>query len=260
MNNSSILELNNRKLDNCLFSIIVIPVKAYFKTNHDYSKERELYLFFSCNIQGKRKYLTTVFSDNFSKTSDWYDFLLSLKNKGIAVTLYALIPNNEYLSRALKLAFNEITIFISFIETYTKLIKYHSSDYANSLLSKVKKLYLSETLEEFNIYFQTFEEEYLSIPFIHDLLENDLKQIKQYYNVELQLRKFIFSFYFCRDLFKRLLVISHIDDFSSIDEFITHLILDIQRIELKMFCSKKDLKYIINKLYTEYGNLIKTYL
>ena len=261
MNNSSILELNNRKLDNCLFSIIIIPVKAYFKTNNNFSIERELYLFFSCNIQGKRKYITTVFKDKYPKVSDWYDFILSLKAKGINITLYAIIPNNDFLSKALKLAFNEINIYVSFLEIYAKLTKYHSANYANRLFEEVRKLYLTSTLEEYDIYFNSFKEEYLNLPFINDLLEEDLKRIKPYYDIELNFRKYILSFYFCRELFKRLVVISHSkDSFSSIDEFITCILPDIRRIELKMFCSKKDLKFIINKVYTQYGNLIKSYL
>ena len=91
MNNSSVNELNNRLLDNCLISINVIPIKIYFKEDDDFIVQKELYLFFSCNINGKRKYITSVFKDNFDKTSLWYDFLLSLKNKGIDVILFAII-------------------------------------------------------------------------------------------------------------------------------------------------------------------------
>ena len=62
LNNNNVAELNNRKFDNCLISILVIPIKIYFKEAEDLVNEKELYLFFSCNIQGKRKYLTSIFN------------------------------------------------------------------------------------------------------------------------------------------------------------------------------------------------------
>lgn len=261
LNNNNISELNNRKFDNCLISIIVIPIKIYFKESEDLVNEKELYLFFSCNIQGKRKYLTSVFKDNYTKTSDWYDFMQSFKSKGINVVIYALIPNNEYLSKALKLAFNDIFVFISYIETITKLSKYYTSSYTNSIFNEVRKIYLAKDINEYEVNLVSFKEEYLNFPFIIDLFESDLKRAKQYYGVSYELRRFIFSFYFSRDLYKRLIVISHSKTyFTSVDEFISLLIPDIQRFELRMFCPKNELNNIINILYNDKKELIKDYL
>ena len=261
MNNSNVLELNNRKLDNCLFSIIVIPIKAYFKEENSFSEEKELYLIFGCNIQGKRKYLTTVFKEDFAKTSDWYNFLLSLKERGIQILLYALIPNNEYLSKALNLAFKEIKVYISFLETFIKLKKYYTISYTNKVFENIRKLYLSKSIEEYETQLEVFNNEYLQTPFIYDLFESDVKRAKQYYDTEYEFRRFIFSFYFCRELFKKLIVISHSKpNFSSIEDFVTSLLPDIQRIELRMFCPKKEIKSIINKIYEDKKDLIKNYL
>ena len=38
MNNQTVLELNNRTLDNCLFSLIIIPTKIYYKEGENLVK------------------------------------------------------------------------------------------------------------------------------------------------------------------------------------------------------------------------------
>jgi len=260
MSNLSINDINNRNLDSCLINVIVIPTKVSFKV-----KERiinyELYSFFGTNINGKRVYLTTIIKDYYNKTSSWYDLLLSLKNKGINNIFYAVIPNNLELSKALKLAFNEINIFISYFDTINKLNKYYSNNYSNSLESKVYKLYLSKDISDYELIINEFKEEYLNIPFISDLVHDDLIRIKQYINHDYEFRKFIFSFFFFRDTSKVLRSISNSKDyFSSIDEFVQKLLPFIQKIEKAMFCSKNTLKYIINILYANNKELIKYYL
>ena len=261
MNNQTVLELNNRTLDNCLFSLIIIPTKIYYKEGENLVNEKEIYLFFYCNIQGKRKYLSCVFKDDYPKASDWYNLLLTFKSRGINVILYSIIPNNIQLSKALKLAFPEIDSFISCFESISKLSKYYTITYSNGLFEKAKRIYLSKDLNEYDLALQDFKEEYLNYSFIYDLLEDDLKRAKQYYNVDYELRNFIFAFYFYRDHYKKISTISHSKTyFSSLDEFTQELIPDIQRIECRMFCPKKDLINIIDKLYTDKKDLIKLYL
>lgn len=261
MNNQTICELNNRNLDNCLFSIMVIPTKIYFKENDNFTSEKVLYLIFACNIRGVRKYISAVFSNDFENTSSWYDLILTLKSRGINSILYAIIPKNDKLSKALKLLFSGIEIFISCFDTINKLSKYYSCDYSYLLLDNVKKVYLSPTKEDYEIALNNFNEKYLDILFIRDLLDEDLKRAKKYYDTDFELRKFIFSFYFFREITKRITVISHSRPyFVSINEFIEILIPDIIRIESRMFCTKDQLKNIINKIYLTKGDLIKPYL
>ena len=261
MNNNSVTELKNRDLDNCLISIYIITTKIYFKQNNDYIVEKELYSFFSCNISGKRKFIVSVFKDDFNKTSLWYDFILSLKNKGIKMILYAVIPNNEYLSKAFKLAFNNIIIFISYLEIVTKLSKYYTDSYSKSIFEKVKSIYIAKDITQYELCLAEFKDEYLNFSYIYDIIQDDLKRTKQYYNYSFELRNFIFSCYFCREVYKKLLVISHSQNyFSSIDEFISLFLPYIQRFESRMFCTKNDLNNFINILYSEKKELIISYL
>lgn len=261
MNNSTIEELNNRLFDPCLFSILIVPTKIYYKVSDNFIQEREIYIFFSCNITAKRKYLTSVFADEFVKTSDWYNFLLNLKNRGISVVLYAVIQNNESLLKTFKLAFSEIYVFISCYEAVNKLSRYYSYSYSKSILGKVKKIFLSPSVEEYEVVLNDFTEKYTNFRFVYDILEEDLKRARIYYNIDFKIRNFIFSFYFVRDITKRISVISHSKPyFSSLDDFIIPLIPNIQTLETRMFCTKNELNNVINLIYDDKKDLIISYL
>lgn len=261
MNNQTINEINNRKLDPCLFSIMVISSKIYFKEKEDLINEKEVYIFFSCNIHGKRKYLTSVFKDDFSKTSDWYNFFVYLKSRGINALFYAVIPDNDILSKALKLAFNDINIFISCFEAINKLSKFYSCNYSKSITNKVKKVFLSKSINDYEVALCEFRDEFLNFKFVYDILEDDLKRARTYYDIDFNLRKFIFSFYFVREINKKIVSASHSKPFfSSLDDLIVILIPDIQRIESRMFCPKNELNNIINILYNDKKDLLISYL
>lgn len=250
MINLTVTELNNRTLDECYISIIVIPSKILYEKKEGLVNEVELYSFFGCNIEGKRRYITTVFKDNYIKTSDWYDFLLSLKNKGISNIFFAIISNNIELSKALKLVFSEIQVFISCFDTINKLYKYYSYSYSNPIASNVYQVYIAKDISQYELLLKEFKEKYLNLTFISDLLQEDLNRARKYCEYDYELRKFIFSFYFYRDTLKSLRTISRSKhSFSSINEIIQELLPYIQRIESSMFCPKKQLNYIINLLY-----------
>ena len=241
MNNQTICELNNRNLDNCLFSIMIIPTKIYFKENNNLTNEKTLYLIFACNIRGIRKYISSIFYDDFNSTSSWYDYIQSLKSKGINCILYAVIPNNDKLSKALKLSFQGIEIFISCFETINKLSKYYSCDYSYLLMDNVKNIYLSPTKEDYEIALNDFNEKYLEILFIRDLLDNDLKRAKQYYNTDFELRKFIFSFYFFREITKKsLLFLTPNHFFVQLMSLLKYLFLILLELKAECFVQKNN--------------------
>lgn len=261
MNNTTVQELNNRNLYKCFISIIVVPTKIYYKEKEDLINEVELYSFFGNNIEGKRQYLTTVLKDDFNKTSKWYDLLLSLKNRGISNVFYAVTTNNEELNKALKLAFNEIQIFISCFDTIYKLSKYYTTSYSNCLASKINRIYQAKDINDYELVVNEFKEEYLQFSFISDLLDEDLKRARKYCEYDYEFRRFIFSYFFYRDTSKALRIASRSKKhFTSIDEIIKELLPYIKKIETGMFCPKKKLKYIINILYETKKELIKCYL
>ena len=261
MNNSSISELNNRNLDLCYFSVYCIPVTIYFNYGNYYINQRELYIFFGCNLKGIRKYIISCFKDEFTKTSDWYNFFLSLKKRNITNIIFVSIPDNPFLKEALSLAFNGIEVFYSFYDIWNIFYKYYSGKTFRNFLTTIRELYLSTDVNLYHITYQNFLSDYKDSQFIIDMLDHHLKKIENYYYLDLELRKAIFAFYFNRELIKKLMVISHSKPyFSSIEEFTQELIPIIQVIESKMYCSKIRWVNIINLIYSSKRELIKCYL
>lgn len=261
MNNQTIEELNNRYLDPCLISIIVIPISIYHKESEYLITQKRVYVFFSCNIHGVRKYITSVFESNFPKTSDWYDFLLNIKQRGINVCLYAVIPNDNNLAKALQIAFPNVSVCISCFDPINKLSKYYTIGYTSNILKHIRAIFLSEDLNCYNLAINNFKEEYGNTLFISDILDSDLKRAKKYYDLPLEVRNFIFSFYFYRDISKNLYkIINSKDYFSSLDELISLFIPNIILLEKRMFCSKNQLINVINFLYSSNKELIISYL
>ena len=261
MNNQTVYELNNRNLDNCYFSIICFSTKILMKDGDNNINSKNMYTFYGCNLLGVRKFIGNVVSDDFPKTSDWYNYLLKLKNRHLKQVLYVVLPNNNYLKDAFKLAFKDCEIFISCFEAINKLFKYYTSGFTTNIYGIIKDIYLSETIDDYELAVTKFNEIYGDSQFILDLLSSDIKNAKTYYSYNFILRKHIFSFYFYRDTFKRLITQSHSkDSFNNSDQF-TELLLDIIKTnERKMYAPKLEWINVINTIYPLKKDLIKDYL
>ena len=183
--NQTINLLNNRKLEECYFSIICIPTKLYFCENEDYINETEFYVLYGCNMQGVRKFITVVNTKYYNKTSDWYGLLTKLQQRGVKIVLYALTPDNKYLEAALKLAFNGIDTFYTCYTAINKLSKYYTDSYNAPYLSIIRDIYLSSNINEYNLYLEKFNEEYKTTQFILELLTKDFELAKTYYKLSI---------------------------------------------------------------------------
>lgn len=261
MNNQTVNELNNRNLDSCYFSIMCFPTNIYFKSSETDINQKTLYVFYGCNMQGVRKFITAVISDEFNKISDWYNFFLKFKKRKLEIILYANIPNNKHMKDALSLAFPEIQIFISCFDPINKIFKYFTASYNTNIFSIIKNIYLSDDLNGYEASLSTFYDEFGSNQFLIDLLDNDLKSAKKYYDFDIILRKHILCFYFYRDTIKKLNSFSHSKPyFCNVNEYIELMIDLIKRNETKMYSSKSDWLNLINFIYSTKKELIKCYL
>ena len=261
MNNQTVNELNNRKLDHCFFCIYSIPTTIYFKEGDDFINPKTLLTFFGCNIQGKRRYISSCFLDDLSRPSDWYDFFLSFKDKSIDVILFALLPNIPIIKQSFTLAFPMSKYFFSYCDSLSKINRYFTVKYSSNTFTYIKNIFVSKTIDEYNIAYLDFKNKFYYSQFLIDLLDDDFIKAKDNYSFDFALRKHIFAFYFIKETIKKLTVISHAKPyFSSIDEFIELCVPIIQIIEKKNYCSKADWIDVINLIYDDNKDLIKCYL
>lgn len=261
MNNQSINEVLNRDLDSCFFSIYFLSGKLFYDMGNDYIKERTFYNIFYCNIKGERRYINTIFEDEFTKGSDWYNLFSLWKKKGCEVILHAIIPENKKLKEALSLAFPEVKTFLSCYETLRKIRTYFSTNFSCKVLMQIKNIYLAKDINDFNFQKEEFLNDASDYPFISDLTECDFKYAKKYIEIPLELRRHIFSFYFMREQIKSINKYANSKpSFSTIKEFQELLIPIIQSIELRMYCPKKEWNTVLSIVYKEQKELIYKYL
>jgi len=255
-------ELHNRKLDGCYFSIMCIPTTIYLKEGgDDFPKKKTIYIFLGTNLQGVRKYITSVISDNYSKTSDWYNLFMNLKQRNIETVLFANIPDNKPLKDALNLSFKDIKIFISCFEIINKIFRYYPKKYTSNVFNVVKNIYLSNTIKEYDDAINIFYDEFSNSKFLIDIIEPCFKTIKSYYDYNFTLRYHIFSFFFYRDTYKNLSSFSKSKSFFySLDEYINLISNLIKKTETRMYSSKNEWIKLINIIYEDKNDLIKRYL
>ena len=219
-----------------------------------------VYLFYGCNLLGKRKFLASIIASNLSLTSSWYDFFQSFRSRGLEQIVYAVLPNNKQLIDALKLSFLNVESILSIFDTIMKISKYFSAGYSSTLLTFIKNVYLGADLLDYEANLNIFKDAYNS-PFILDLVDNNLIKAKDYYYLPQHIRKNIFSYYFLRENLKKLIVISHSKQyFSSLDDFLELCLPTFQVFESKMYCSKSDWLAVLDFLYDSKKDLIKPYL
>lgn len=261
MNNQTIEELNKRNLDECLFCIYSIPVTIYFNSGDNVINPKTLLIFYGCNLQGKRRYISSIISDDLEKTSDWYNFFLTFKDRNLKTILYGLLPNNSSIQKAAKLAFSDIEVFDSYCDSLLKITKYLTTKYSSSTLEFVKRIYVSRTIDEYTLNYDEFKERFANSQFLIDLLNPYFIKAKDNYNHPFELRKHIFAFYFIREFSKKITVVSHSKPyFNSVDDFISSCITIIQLTEKKIYCPKNDWISLINLIYSDKKDLINCYL
>lgn len=257
MNNQTINEINKRDLDKVLFSLTILSQDVFFNYGNDYIKKRTINVIIGCNINGVRKYITSVFADEYSKTSDWYNLLLSLKKRGLDHIFYVNMPNNKSIKSAIDLIFSNVSYFYSCFNIINKLSHYLPCSYSNNILNYLKKIYLSKDFDEFNLRKNELFILYDTSPFVIDILNKELDSFSSFLNYPLFLRKHIISFYFIREFLKSLSSASHsCPYFFNLDEFTQKLIPTIKSFELKMYCGKNEWNSILSYLYKNHKELL----
>lgn len=257
MNNQTINEIYNRDLDKVFFSFSILSQDVFFNYGNEYIKKRTIYTIVGCNINGVRRYITSVFADEYTKTSDWYNLLLSLKNRGLQHVFFVCTADNKIIKNAFDLVFKNVSYFYHCFNIVNKLSHYTVCSYSNNILSYLKKLYLSNSVDEFNIRKNDLFLIYQKTPFIVDIINKEIDSFYPFLDYPLFIRKHVISFYFIRELTKSLNTISHSQTyFYNIIEFEQKLIPIIKTFESKMYCGKNEWNSIISYLYIDYKDLL----
>lgn len=260
MNNKTGDVLRKRELEQCYFAIYCITTKINIENIEGYAITKKLYTFFGCTMEGKKKYISSILDTEVEKTSGWYNFFQGLKKRNIEHILYSLLPNNKELRDAIKLSFPRIEIFTSCENVIDKLQRYNSYRTKDEIYREVRKLYVAKDLIEYELSYKEFKEKFSKYPFIMEMLNEEIKSLKDNYRYSFSIRRIIYAFNYIIQMKKRFGVLYNHDIYKTKDEFIDKCAYALFMSESATHYYKDEWTLIINEIYEDKKDLIKPYL
>lgn len=252
--------LRKRRLERSYFAIYCISTRINIDSEKYYTESKKLYSFFGCTLEGKKKYLSCILETEAEKTSEWYNFFQELKKRGVEQVVFALLPKNREIRGAVKLGFPKVEIFTSCEGTIEKLLKYNSYKTKDEIYRQIRRIFIARDLVEYELNYKDFIEKYKEYPFIMEMLEEELKNIKDNYKYSFSVRRIIYAFNYIIEMKKRFLKYSTNEVYKNKEEFIEACAYAIFMSESSIHYYKDEWTIVINEIYKEKNELIKPYL
>lgn len=252
--------LRKRELEKSYFAVYCMSTKLNMDDATGEGGIKKLYVFFGCELGGKKKYISSVFEKELERTSDWYNYFQTLKKRGMEHIIYALVPKQKEIRDAIKLAYPKVEIFTSCENTINKLEKYNTYKTKEEIYREVRKLYVAKDEIEYELNYKEFEEKYKKYPFIMEMLEGEIKSLKENYKYSFAIRRIIYAFNYIIEMEKRFRRISKHQVYKDKEEFIDQCAFFIYSSEAAMHYQKEEWGNVLNEVYEEKKDLIKPYL
>ena len=189
MERLTISDCTKRKLDNTYLVVYAIKNEINIKKG-DYIEKEDIYTFVGIDKRGFRT-LINVYSDRKNNNRYWLDCFESLKTRGIRNILFLSVDNNKNLKRSAKVAFPNIIFTDSLTDIMPKFYQFSYEKSAKEIGSKIRDLYIQNTITDYKENFKKFKERYNNV--IHQkLIEKYLNNIESLYKYSVNIRKLIF--------------------------------------------------------------------
>ena len=187
MERLTISDCTKRKLDNTYLVVYAIKNEINIKKG-DYIEKEDIYTFVGIDKRGFRT-LINVYSDRKNNNRYWLDCFESLKTRGIRNILFLSVDNNKNLKRSAKVAFPNIIFTDSLTDIMPKFYQFSYEKSAKEIGSKIRDLYIQNTITDYKETFKKFKERYNNV--IHQkLIEKYLNNIELLYKYSLILNTF----------------------------------------------------------------------
>ena len=189
MKKLTINDCTKRKLDNIYLVVYAIRNEINIKKG-DYIEKEDIYTFVGIDKRGFRT-LINVYQDRKNNNRYWLDCFESLKTRGIKNILFLSVDNNKNLKRSAKVAFPNIIFTDSLTDIMPKFYQFSYEKSAKEIGSKIRDLYIQNTITDYKETFKNFKERYNNV--IHQkLIEKYLNNIESLYKYSVNIRKLIF--------------------------------------------------------------------
>ena len=182
-------DCTKRKLDNIYLVVYAIRNEINIKKG-DYIEKEDIYTFVGIDKIGFRT-LINVYQDRKNNNRYWLDCFESLKTRGIKNILFLSVDNNKNLKRSAKVAFPNVIFTDSLTDIMPKFYQFSYEKSAKEIGSKIRDLYIQNTITDYKENFKKFKERYNNV--IHQkLIEKYLNNIESLYKYSVNIRKLIF--------------------------------------------------------------------
>ena len=189
MERLTISDCTKRKLDNTYLVVYAIKNEINIKKG-DYIEKEDIYTFVGIDKRGFRT-LINVYSDRKNNNRYWLDCFESLKTRGIRNILFLSVDNNKNLKRSAKVAFPNIIFTDSLTDIMPKFYQFSYEKSAKEIGSKIRDLYIQNTITDYKETFKKFKERYNNV-IDQKLIEKYLNNIELLYKYSVNIRKLIF--------------------------------------------------------------------
>lgn len=212
--------LKIRTLEECY--IVIHQVKTTINTMYDGKYcQKDAYSLFGINLHGKRQLLYYGVKLN-PDSSFWLDAMQNIKSRGVKKVFYMLVNDYKDSKRAIEINFPNVKIYKSPYLLIDKTRGYLSYGYREKTQYQLRNLYLQIDIDDYNKELNIFKELHFHKIYIKIILEKELEEIANYYTIDYNIRKIIFSCNFVRE-YKRHFSTTHnkLDKLSTLNDIIT---------------------------------------
>lgn len=261
MKDVSYVELESRKLDKVYFVVHCISNKVEFKDNNGIVNKRLIHTMIGTDLSGNKKYICSFFEDEYKKPSDWYSLFQKIKSRGLEKILYFVVPNNIQLKRVIEPNFDGVEILDDYDDVMDTIKKYCTYKEYEKFITYIRRIYISETVEESQIAIDEFNEVNRDNQFILDIVKEVFDKSKDVYKYDYELRRSIYLYYFVRDVKKKIWKkIKEKKYVMSKEEYVTDIYEILTHMEKYSRRHKHDVKKALNIVYEAKKDMIKCYL
>ena len=190
MNKLCIKDLTKKKLNKMYLSLTVIENEIDIKKN-DVIEKSTIYTLVAVDMTG-RSNIVNIF---LQKTSIrlWIDCFENLKHRGVNNIFFLVSGQHKEIRKAARIAFPNIVTIDSISYIFPKFNQFCTDRSTKNIASKISKLYIQNTLTDYDKEILKFTELYNS-PIHKKLIDKYLKNVKESYKFSLNLRKLLYTY------------------------------------------------------------------
>ena len=215
MQNLKLLDYTKKRLDDMYLVMYAIKNDVNMK-KADIIDNIDIYTIVGINKRGIRQ-LVGIYQDRPLNNRYWLDVFEGFKSRGLDTVLFLSVDDNKNFKRTAKIAFPMINFVDSLTFVTSKFDKYVTEKSSRKVVSRIHKLYVQNTLNDYKKELDIFKEAYNNV--IHQkLIAKYLNNLEALYKYSFNIRNLLFKPSANTRIYDRIRL-----SFNSSENYITNL-------------------------------------